>query len=97
MSGDPQNLVLEQLRFIREEIAVVRAEQSVMSLKIGTLAESQVSTNRRIDALSGRIDVLSSEIQNMRTDVRTISMAVDQHTARLDRVETMLSHSTITH
>jgi septal ring factor EnvC (AmiA/AmiB activator) len=77
MTDEPTNLVLEQLRAIRGEIAQT-------NLKIGTLAESMVAMRRQIDDLR-------TDIHGLRTDIQMIAIAVDQHTARLDRIEARLN------
>jgi len=88
MTDEPTNLVLEQLRVIRAEtqqgFADLRADQALTNTKIGTLAENMVSMRKRIDDLDGHI-------QGLRTDVRMIAIAVDEHTSRLDRIEHKLS------
>jgi hypothetical protein len=84
MADEPTNLVLEQLR-------AIRAEQALTTEKIGTLAEGMVSMRKRIDDLDKRVEVLDSHIQGLRGDVRMIALAVDEHTARLDRMEHKLS------
>jgi chromosome segregation ATPase len=80
--------VLEQLRIIRAEtekgFADIYAALAITNAKIGTLAENMVSMRKRIDDLDGHI-------QGLRTDVRMIAIAVDEHTSRLDRIEHKLS------
>jgi hypothetical protein len=78
MTKEPPNVVLEQLRVIRDEIRDVHEEQNRTSHKIGAMAESMVSMSRQIEGL--------------RTDMRMVALAVDEHTTRLDRIEASLHH-----
>jgi uncharacterized coiled-coil DUF342 family protein len=90
MTEEPHNLILEQLR-------AIRAEQAETSHKIGALAESMVSMRKQIAALGGEVDklrgemdALRGEVHAMRADMRMIAIAVDEHTARLERIEKRL-------
>ncbi len=87
MSDEPDNIILQHLRAIREE-------QAVTSAKIGTLAEGMVSMKRRMDGMNERIDGvdnrmvgLDKKIDSLHTDIRIIAIAVDEHNIRLDRIE----------
>jgi hypothetical protein len=89
MSDEP-NLVLEHLRAIREE-------QAVLSSKLGAVADSMVSMRKDIYSLEKRIDGMEKQAANLtdavnglRADMRMIAVAVDQHSARLDKIEVRL-------
>jgi polyhydroxyalkanoate synthesis regulator phasin len=90
MADEPPNLVLEMLRDIREE-------QTVTSMKIGTLAEALVSMNRRVDDLGTRIGALEKRIGNLENKIDIIAIAVDQHTLRLESIEARLGLGVPTH
>lgn len=77
MTDETTNLVLEQLR-------AIRAEQAETNRKIGALAESMVAMRKQIDDLR-------DDVHGLRADIRMIAIAVDEHTARLDRIEARLS------
>jgi len=83
MKDDPENLVLQQLRAIREE-------QAVTNGKIGTLAEGMVSLRGEVAELRKDIAGLRADVNGLRIDIRTIAIAVDQHSSRLDRIEVCL-------
>ena len=84
MAEQPDNIVLEILKSIREDQSSLRSEMSGLraevNLKIGTLAQGMVS--------------LTNTVEGLRTDVRMIALAVDEHTHRLDKIE---AHLAITH
>jgi hypothetical protein len=61
--------------------------QRVMDGKIGVLAESMVSMRKGIDDIAQEVGGTRLEVHNLRADVRTIAIAVDQHTTRLDEIE----------
>lgn len=80
MTDEPNNLVLEMLRNIRQEMAEMRAETN---LKIETLAGSMVSMRKDMNEMKAAID-------SLRLDVRMIAIAVDGHAQRLDKMEATL-------
>ena len=82
MTDDQPNLVLEQLRLIREE-------QALASRKNGAIAESLVSMRKRLDGIDHRLDHMSQSIDGLRTDIQTVALAVDEHTTRLNRIDEM--------
>lgn len=77
MADEPRDLVLEQLRLIREE-------QALTSRKIGAIAEGVVSIRKRLDDLDARMEA-------MHADMHMVTLAVDEHTIRLERIETRLN------
>jgi hypothetical protein len=81
MTQDLDNLTLQHLRQIRAEMqegfAKLTTEQALTSHKIGTLAEGMVWMRQSIEGL--------------RNDLRMVSIAVDEHTTRLDRIEVRLN------
>ena len=56
-----------------------------LTQSVGTIAESMVSLRKQVQHLADRMD-------KMTTNMRMASLAVDQHTARLDRIEARLDH-----
>lgn len=80
MTDQPDSLVLELLRAIRAEQQEMRHEMTETNAKLGTLAQSMVSMRKDI----GKLD---EAVQGLRTDVRMIAIAVDEHTNRLDKIE----------
>ena len=80
MAEEPPNLVLEQLRLIREE-------QVLTSRKIGALAEGMVSIRKQGDEINKRLDRIEHQIDGLRGDMHMVTLAVDEHTVRLDRIE----------
>jgi hypothetical protein len=81
MTEEPDNLTLQHLRQIRTEMqegfAKLTTEQALTSHKIGTLAEGMVSMRQSIEGL--------------RNDMRMVSLAVNEHTIRFDRIEVRLN------
>jgi hypothetical protein len=78
MTEEPDNLTLRQLRTeMQEGFAKLTTEQALTSLKIGTLGEGMVS--------------MRESIEGLRNDMRMVSLAVDEHTTRLDRIEVRLN------
>ena len=81
MTEEPDNLTLQHLRQIRTEMqegfAKLTTEQALTSHKIGALAEGMVWMRQSIEGL--------------RNDMRMVSLAVDEHTTRLDRIEVRLN------
>lgn len=94
MTDQPENLVIEILRTIRSDQTEIRAEiqglRSETNLKIGTLAESMVSMRKDINGLITRMGSLEIAVEGVRTDIRMIALAVDEHSRRLDGVESRL-------
>jgi len=88
MAEQPENLVLEMLRAIRSDQDSMRREQAEMSTKIGVLAQSMVSMRKDINGLE-------DAVRGMGNDVRLISLAVDEHTHRLDRIEAHYNPSVV--
>ncbi|MDR3424790.1 MAG: hypothetical protein P4M13_06910 [Alphaproteobacteria bacterium] len=74
---EPENIMLQLLRGIRADMAEFREETRVnheaTNAKIGTLAQSIVG--------------LQNSVEGIRGDVRLLSLAIDEHTQRLDRIE----------
>lgn len=77
MTDEPHNLILDQLRVIRTELAE-------LGRKVGVLAESMVSMRTQIAELR-------SDVHGLQTDLRMVAIAVDEHTVRLDRIEARLN------
>lgn len=80
MTPAPENIVLEQLRLVREEMAAMRGElnQKIDALdhKVGSLAQTLIGVQR--------------DIRRLTDSAGTLGAAVDEHTHRLDRIEKRL-------
>jgi outer membrane murein-binding lipoprotein Lpp len=82
MTDEPENLTLKQLAVLRKEM---QEGFTLINSKIGTLAESMVTMRKQITELQ-------TDVHALRSDVQMIAVAVDQHTTRLDRIESLLPH-----
>jgi predicted nucleic acid-binding Zn-ribbon protein len=87
MTEEPNNIVLQQLRLIRDEIAVMKDE---VTHKIGAMAETLVGVKRDISILRTTITSVEVSVHGARQDIATLSIAVDEHTHRLERIEKKL-------
>ena len=87
MTEEPENLVLEQLRAIRKDIAEMREGTGT---RIETLAGSMVSMRNDIDGVEMRLTAIERILMALRGDVRTIAIAIDGHAHRLERIEERL-------
>lgn len=75
------------LDMIWKRLEEVQAGQRATGVKIGTLAEYMVSMRKRIDDIAQEIGEMRIDVRNLRADVRTVAIAVDQHTQRLHEIE----------
>jgi len=91
MVDEPENLRLKQLAALRTEI---QQGFALTHGKIGTLAESIVSLRKRVDDIAEEVGQVRLDLVGLRADVRTIAIAVDQHTTRLDHIEQRLGIGT---
>jgi chromosome segregation ATPase len=84
---DSTSHTLELLRRIREESAQgfqqVNQRFDAVDRKIGAMAET-------INSMRVELQTQSKEIHALRTDMQTMAVAVDEHTARLTEVEQRL-------
>jgi len=62
----------------------IRREQEVMSRKIGTIGDGMVSIRKRLDGIDERLDAMTK-------DMHLVTLAVDEHAHRLERIETGLN------
>ena len=83
MAEEPPNIVLIKLDEIRRE-------QEALAAKVGTIATSLVSMMKRLDDLDGRMNVFSIRQQEMTNTTQLIAVAVDDHTHRLDKIDSRL-------
>ncbi len=86
MTLEPDNLVLQLLREIRDR-------QDVTDSKIGAIGTSMVSMRKEMDEMKQEMRNLKISIDGLRADMRMISIAVDDHTHRLDKIEIILQAS----
>jgi hypothetical protein len=77
MTSEPENIVLEQLRLTRADIARMEtkfdAKFDDLSHKVGSLAQTLVAVQR--------------DVKGLRDSVTTLGIATDEHTSRLERIE----------
>jgi len=71
--SEPDNIVLQHLRMIREQL--------------DTLNERQLETMQRIGTIEVQMANLTTQIANLTTQMANLSVRVDRIDARLDRVE----------
>jgi chromosome segregation ATPase len=84
MATEPENLTLKQLSLLHTE---VQEGFALINNKIGALAEGMITMRRRLNDIDHRLDHMGQNIAGLRTDMQTVSLAVDQHTTRLDQME----------
>ena len=70
-------LMYEVLKKIQGDVGHIRSRVDEHDLKIGSIAESMVGVRR--------------DLNSMRADLRMMAIAVDEHTVRLDHIETRLN------
>lgn len=77
----------------------IRKEQELTNRKIGTLAEGMVSIHKRLDDLhseqarmNGELIQTNKRLDRIEQHLHVVTIAIDEHTARLDRIETLLPH-----
>jgi predicted nucleic acid-binding Zn-ribbon protein len=87
MAEVSNELIYKLMLDIQAEQRQMRAEQDVISQKIGTTAETLVGIKREISVINSRLDSLEVSIQRIHTDIGTLAVAVDEHTRRLDLIE----------
>jgi hypothetical protein len=68
----------------------IRREQEVMSRKIGTIADGMVSIRKRLDGIDHRLGQLDARMEAMTKDMHLVTLAVDDHAHRLERIEQRL-------
>jgi hypothetical protein len=84
MTSEPENIVLEQLRLLRADIARIESKFDVkfddLTHKMGMMAQTLVAVQRDLKEVKRDVSVLKDT-------VGTFGIAVDEHTIRLDRLE----------
>ena len=80
MTDEPDNIIIQHLRAIREDMSSMRGETNS---KIEALAASMTSMNARLSNVEDAVN-------GMRGEIRMIAIAVDGHNTRLDRIEKRL-------
>jgi uncharacterized coiled-coil DUF342 family protein len=79
----PRDLVLLKLEEIRKE-------QELMNRKIGTIADGMVSLRKQLDGVDQRLDNLDARMETMTKDMHLVTLAVDEHAHRRERIEERL-------
>jgi hypothetical protein len=87
MTGEPDNITLQQLRLIRADIGTMKDE---IDHKLGAMAETLIGIKRGIQTLDTRVGNLDVSVVRIGEDIATITIAVDEHTQRLDRIDKRL-------
>jgi hypothetical protein len=65
----------------------IQAGQEALTHKVGTIATSMVSVMKRLDDLDARMQAMSK-------DMHLVTLAVDDHTHRLEQIEKRLGIGT---
>jgi hypothetical protein len=68
----------------------IQVGQEATTHKIGAIAETLVGLKRDIFTLDARMDSLEVSVHRIGKDIATITIAVDEHTRRLERIEKKL-------
>lgn len=87
MTIEPDNIILQQLRLIRSDIGSMKDE---IDHKLGAMAETLIGIKRSIQILDTRVDNLDVSVLRIGKDIVTITIAIDEHTNRLDKIEKRL-------
>ena len=84
MAIEPDNMVLEQLRLLRTDMARIEVKldnnSAEQSHKMGTMAQTLVAVQRDLGSIK-------RDVASLKDTVGTIGIAVDEHTRRLDHLE----------
>jgi hypothetical protein len=84
MTSEPENIVLEQLRLLRADIA--RIEEKFDG-KFDNLTHKMGSTAQTLVAIQRDLHGIKRDVSGLKDTVATLGIAVDEHTLRLDRME----------
>lgn len=87
MAEEPTNIVLIKLDEIRRE-------QEATNAKIGAIAETLIGIKRDIQTLDARVENLDLTAHRIQSDIKTLAVAFDEHTRRLDHIEQRLGIGT---
>lgn len=77
-------LIYQLMLEIQVEHKAARSEQQLMSRMIGTIADGMVSIRKRLDGIDERLDAMTK-------DMHLVTLAVDEHAHRLERIEARLN------
>jgi uncharacterized protein YoxC len=87
MTEKPENLVLELLQVLRADNAGIKADiaalRDEMNHKFGSVSQTLVSMQREMHGIKREVAGLTARFE-------TLNFAIDEHTHRLDRIETRL-------
>jgi septal ring factor EnvC (AmiA/AmiB activator) len=78
--SDTDNFTNRLLQGMQADLADIKSAQLETNRELGTLAEGMVRQTKRMDHLT---DTAAS----MANDLRTVAIAVDEHTTRLEHLE----------
>jgi hypothetical protein len=67
--------------------AETTARDEKLRAKIGTLGEAAIRQSWRFDEINERLDGFGKCLDNLTNAIHTISLAVDHHSSRLDRID----------
>jgi hypothetical protein len=81
MADEPDNIVLKQL-------AVLRGE---MQAGFATITQKVDALDHKVGAMAQTLIGVQKDIRQLTNSVGTLGAAVDEHTHRLDRIETRLN------
>ena len=82
---------------IFETLKAIRAELSLNSEKIGAMAQAVVGVQREMHDLKQETRDMRQDIRTLHDAMSVLSIAVDEHTRRLDRINERLGLNNPTH
>lgn len=84
MTSEPDNIVLEQLRLLRADLARIENKTDSkfddLTHKVGMMAQTLVAMQRDLNGIK-------RDVSGLKDTVGTLGIAIDEHTLRLDRME----------
>ena len=87
MTSEPENIVLKQLAAVRVDIQEGFAK----------LTAEQVATNEKLGSVASSLVGMQRDIRDVKRELATLGVAVDEHTHRLDKIEKHLGLNTERH
>lgn len=72
----------------------IQAAQQATDAKIGAVAQTLIGIKRDIQTLDGRVENLELTASRIQSDIKTLAVAFDEHTRRLDHIEQRLGIGT---
>ena len=77
MTSEPENIVLKQLAALRVD----------MQEGFAKLTTEQVATNEKLGSVASSLVGMQRDIRDIKRELATLGVAVDEHTNRLDKIE----------